>query len=318
MFKKVLFLVTIVLVVGLAVFLMKFNSEEAKVNDKYEKMDEEQRPYKVEQKKLQQQLEDLKDTYEEDKLPRGTTQLLFTDLSDDIYKLCYPVMKECDFTGVLVVTNGQMPGDEGCMSVSHFKELISEGWSICIEWNEEILKNKWWNNIRKSLKALDMEPGDVVYFPEGTYDKKYDTIAQQRGFSILVIEKAEAENPIQPQNEDGLWHIGAIGFMTSQPRTWLTEAVAQDANISYLVNFSKENQLYNESSFKSMMSAFYQYCGSGDLMVGGVVEAREHYIARSGGLAPEVEAKYQAEKSALETKLAEIEVKLQEIEAKYE
>jgi len=318
MIKKVAFVLTAVLLIGLGTFLWKTNKEEAKINERLEKMSEEQRPLKVEQKKLEQQLEDLKDTYEEDKLPRGTTQLVFTDLSDQIYKVCYPIMKEYDFTGVLVVTNGQMPGDEGCMSESNFKELIKEGWTICIEWDEQILKNKWWNDIRKSLKALDMEPGNVVYFPEGTYDAKYDTIAQQRGFSIIMIEKTEEENPIQPQNEDGIWHIGAIGFMTSQPKNWLKQAVAEDGNVSYLVSFSQENQLYNETSFKGMMSAFNEYCGSGDLMVSGVVDAREHYIARTGGLAPEVEAKYQQEKSALETRLAEIETELQEIEAKYE
>ena len=318
MFKKIVLLTTLVLVVGLMVFLGKVQKEENAVNAIYEKISEEQRPLKVEQKKLEQQLEDLKDNYEEDKLPKGTTQLIFTDLKSQIYTDCYPIMKECDITGVLVVTNGMMPGDEGCMTVAQFKELIKDGWNICIEWDEQILKNKWWNDIRKSLKALDMQPGNVVYFPEGTYDKKYDSIAQQRGFSILVIERTEDENPIQAQNEDGIWHLGAIGFMTKQPRVWLQEAVNLDANITYLIGFEEEKQLYNVESFKGMLKALQQYETSGELLTGDADAAREHFIARSEGLAPEVEAKYQEEKEKLETRLAEIETKLQEIEAKYE
>lgn len=318
MAKKIVLAITVVLVVVLGVFLFKNNQQESAQNEKYEEWNEERRPLKVELKKVQQQLENLNKNYEADKMPRGTTQLVFTDLNEKIYSVCYPIMKEYGYTGVLAVSVEQLPGKDGCMSELQFKELIEKGWTICVKWDEQILTNKWWNTLKRGLKELKMEPGNVVYFPQGSYAEKWDTIAQQRGFSILVIEKAEGENPLQVQNESGLWHVGAIGFMTSQPKTWLQEAVAQDANITYLIGFAEETQLYNDESFNGMMKAFDQYCASADLMVSSLDETREHYIARDEGVDPAVEAKYQEEKAALDAKIAEIEAKLQEIDAKYE
>lgn len=318
MLKKIVLGVTAILVIGLCVFLWKNDSKEAAQNEQYEEWNDERRPIKVELKKVEQQLENLNRNYEAEKMPRGTTQLIFTDLSEKIHSNAYPIMKEYGYKGVLAVSAEQLPGKAGCMSEIQFKELIEDGWTICVKWDEQILTNKWWNTLKRGLKELKMEPGNVVYFPEGTYATKWDSIAQQRGFSIVVIEKTDTENPLQLQNESGLWHIGAIGFMTTQPKAWLMEATAKDANITYLINFELEKQLFNEESFQGMMNAFDEYCASGDLMVSSIDEAREHYIARDEGIDPTVEAKYQEEKAALDAKISELKTKLQEIDAKYE
>ena len=105
--------------------------------------------------------------------------------------------------------------------------------------------------------------------------------------------------------------------MTSKPRLWLREAVAQDANLAYLIGFTLEEELYNEKSFRSMLNCFDEYEATEELVTTNIVEAREHFRSRSAGVAPEIESQYQEKKVALEKELAEVKKKLEKIDAKY-
>ena len=316
--KKIVPFITIVLVIGLGIFLWNVRQAERKDVSAYEKWGEERRPFEVQRKKLERELEDLAAEYEADKLPKGTTQLIFTDLNEQIYSVCYPVMQTFEFTGVLALSSTQLPGKEGCMTLEQFHELIEAGWSICIQWDSSDSVNRWWSAMQTSLKDLSLEAGDAIYFPKGSYEASLETRVRQLGFSVIIIEKEENENPLQSQYEDGAGHIGAIGFMTSPPKNWLREAVAQDANITYLVSFQVDDQMYNEASFMGMMQAFDAYRASGDLTIGSVDAARSHFRGRKEGVDPELEAKYQQERAVLESQIAEVEAKLSEIDAQYQ
>lgn len=315
--KRAVVIATLILMAGLGIFLWSIKRDEREQNAVYVKWNEERRPLEVKKKKLERELSNLTVEYEADKQPKGTTQLLFTDIDERVYSVCYPTMKNFEFTGILVLSGTRLPGTEGCISVEQFRELIEAGWSICIQWEGKNSVNRWWPAMQSSLNELHVDAGSTIYFPKGSYEAGLDARVQQMGFSIVISEKAENENPLQTQHEDGIWHVGAIGFMTSQPKTWLREAVAKDANITYLVSFQAEEQLYNEASFLGMMQAFDEYEVSGDLMVNNIDEARAHYKGRLDGVDPELEAKYQQDRAAIEEQIAEVDAKISEIDARY-
>ena len=197
------------------------------------------------------------------------------------------------------------------------KELIDAGWQVAITWQKDGAPKQWWPNLQNRLTVLGIESSEVVYFPHDTYEPKLDATMQELGFSIAVVNKKEEENPLQLQHEEGVWHVGAVGMMTSKPRLWLREAVAQDANLAYLIGFQLEEELYNENSFRSMLNCFDEYEATEELITSNIDEAREHFHGRSAGVSPEIESQYQEKKAALEKELSEVKKQLEKIDAKY-
>ncbi len=315
--KKIIPIVTIVLAIGLFAFVMVVQKQENKTAASQDEWDEQRRPWAVQQEQLEQELEDLDKMYEKSKSPCAVTQVLFTELNEQVYTQCYPILKEFEYKGILALSDTQFPGEADCMSIEQFQELIAEGWKICITWQTNENVNTWWTRFQSKLTSLGVEAGNTVYFPKGTYSAEMDSALQELGFTIAVIGKTEEETPLQLQAEDGIWHVGAIGMMTSKPRLWLRESVAQDANLTYLIGFQQEEELYNEKSFRSMLKCFDEYVATDELIVTNMDEAREHFDRRSLGVSPEVESNYQEQKASLEKKLSDVKKKLKEIDAKY-
>lgn len=317
MYKKIIPIVTIVIAIGLFAFIWGVQKEENKKAMQHEKLYEQRRPLTVKQEQLQQEIETLEKNYEKSKSPNAVVQVIFTELNEQVYSQCYPIMKEYEYTGTLLLSDTQLPGQEGCMSMEQFQELMDAGWQVAVTWKQGVAAKQWWTNLQNRLTVLGIKNEPVLYFPKGTYDAELDTTIQELGFSIAVVNKGEEEQPLQLQNEEGVWHVGAVGMMTSKPRLWLREAVAQDANLAYLIGFTIEEELYNEKSFRSMLNCFDEYEATDELVTTNIVEAREHFRSRSAGVAPEIESQYQEKKTALEKELAEVKKKLEKIDAKY-
>lgn len=317
MLKKVAIIVSIVLVIGLGVFIGVVQHQENKQVELETEWQEERLPFQVQLKEYEQEMVDLANVYEADLQPKATVQFLFTDLSAKIYTECYPDMQKMNFTGVLAVAENQLPGDEGCLTKDQFKELVENGWTVCVLWEEETNSSSWFTNLKKDLEKVDVEKVTSIYFPQGTYETEYDAKLKELGFGVIICGKGDNESPLQLQHEEGIWHAGAIGFMSLQPKIWLNEAIAQDANITFTVGFENEKEAYNEESFDAMLKYCQSYDKSGDLMVGSLENARNHYAIRVSGLTPEQETKYKEEKAAIEAKIAEVEEQLAKIDARY-
>lgn len=310
MFKKIVAVVTIVLMVGLGIFLWNVNKEEQKQAQEYEKMEDARRPLLVKKQEIEQNLVDLDKSYEAGKLPKGTTQVIFTGLEEDVFNICYPIMKEFEYTGILALSLTQLPGMEGLMSVEQFKQLINEGWDICIKWEAETPVKDWWPELQKQIQQLELETGSVVYFTTGTYTGSLDAELQEMGFSIVVHHGEESGSLIQLNDEEGLWHLGAVGLMGEKPKLRLTEAIAQKGNITYLVGFELEDERYDERSFRSMLSYFDTYENNLELIVSDMDTARQHYRDRLAVYEQAREEEYKKEKAVLEEELAAVEAEL--------
>lgn len=313
MIKKIIVAVTVVLVIAMGIFLWNANRQEQEEVARYEEINEKRRPLLVKKQNLEQQIIDLEKEYEANKLPKGTTQVIFTGLEADVFNICYPIMKEFEYTGILALSLTQLPGMEGLMSVEQFQQLITEGWSICIKWDSQTPVRNWWPELQNQVKALGLETGSTVYFTTGTYSKALDAELQQMGFSIVVHHGEEHDSLIQLNDEEGIWHLGAVGLMGEKPKLRLTEAIAQKGNITYLVGFQLEDEKYDERSFRSMLSYFDAYEANLELIVSDMETARQHYRERLVTYEQAKEEEYKQARSVLEEELADIEAKLSEL-----
>lgn len=318
MIKKIVSALTIVLVFALGIFLWNVKQEDQKKMEMYEQQNELRRPLKIKQQDIEKQLVQLEKDYESSKLPKGTTQVIFTGLEAEVYSICYPIMKELEYTGTLAISLTQLPGMEGLMNVEQFQQLINEGWDVCIKWDSVTSSNVWWPQLQKKMKELDLETCPVVYFTSGTYTKSLDTKLQGMGFSVVVHHGEEDNALIQLAEEEGIWHLGAVGLMGEKPKLRLTEAIAQKGNITYLVGFQLEDEKYDERSFRSMLNYFDRYENSSELIVADIEEARQHYRERLTGYDQAKEEQYQQDKAALEEELATVKKQIEDVEAQGE
>ena len=316
--KKIAISVILVLLAGFGVFLWKVSQVDRAQQETYEIWMEERRPLTVKKANYTQLLKKLEQEYENYTTPKATTHILFVDLYEDVYTVCYPMMQEYGYTGTLILSTTQLPGQENCMTVQQFQELAQAGWRTCIQWSEEFSDKRVWDSFQLELETLGILQGEQIYFPQGTYSQELDEKITEMGFTIAICEYMDEESPLQSQYEEGLWHVGAMGAMTTKPKYWLREAVANKANVVYTVGFSVEYQKYNEKSFTGMLNAFEEYEASNGLFVDDLIFAREHYYSRMTGVTPEYESQYQQEKQGLEERIAEIDAQLKEIDEKYQ
>ena len=317
MSKKLIPIFTIVLAIGLFVFVGIAQNQDKKKAEQYEEMYEQRRPLTVKQEQLEQQLIDLETEFNKASAPYSIVEVLFTELDERVYSQCYPIMKEFGYVGTLAVSLEELPGEEGCMSLEQFQELVDEGWGVCVTWPGDTVVDSWWTNLNKRLNELGIVPGKTMYFPQGTYSAELDSTIQELGFTITTSSVASEVSPLQLQYEEGVWHTGAVGLMSPKPRLWLREAVAQYANVAFLVGFEVEEELYNEKSFRSMLNCFDEYEATEELIVANTDTAREQYYKRSLGVDVKLEEEYQAQKASLEEELAQVKKQLKEIEAMY-
>ncbi len=316
--KQIVVIIAGFLLVALFAFCGYLTKKDNEKDAAYRAWQEERRSAEVECRDLERQIKLLEQNYKELTTAKATTQVLFTDLNKDIYKECYPYMLKKGMAGTLAVNSSQFPGKEGCITVEQYQELVEKGWNVCVQWESSPSLESWWRSLQSEMVALNMNPNGVIYFPRGTYQTSLDKRLSRMGFQIVISEKEDEESPLQTAYEDGLWHIGAMGSMTSKPKKWLKEAVAQDANIIFTAGFQLEYQKYEESSFQRMLSTFEEYVVSRDLLVCSPTEAREHYKNCLNGISPEVELKYQEDKEKLEKKLQKAKKTLENIDEQYQ
>ncbi len=316
--KKIVSVVAAFFLVILLGFCWFINRQEQQEDKKYNEWEALRRATEVECRDLEKQIEELEQKYQEATEQKATTQVLFTDLNEQIYTECLPQLEEQGFSGTLTVSSKQLPGNEGCLTVKQYKELIDKGWDVCVRWESPTNVNQWWNSLKKELAEREISINGGIYFPLGTYSNSVDRRLRQMGFQVVIVERNDTESPLQNQYEEDLWHINAMGCMTKQPKKWLKQAVTEKANVIFSVNFENEKQKYSESSFLRMLNVFKEYDLKKELLVCNIQVARKHYEACVKGVSPQTEAKYQEQKQLLEKKLDQTRKKLDKINAEYQ
>ena len=314
MIKKIVLILTAILTIGLCIFIYKNDQIETQREAEDDRIETEIRPFSNEIAKTEQEMVELDKAYELAIKPHATTQVIFTGLEEEVYTTCYPIMQEFGYTGILALSWSQVPGAEGCMSIEHFQELIDAGWNICIKWDSDTPLETWWPKLQEQLAILKMEMGQVVYFTTGNYSGELDVKLQELGFTIVIHHGEEAESLIQLADEEGVWHLGAVGLVGEKPKLRLTEAISQQGNIAYLVGFELEDERYDERSFRSMLSYFKTYENNEELVVLSAEEAREQYRARTTP-DKQLEENYKKERAILEEKIRSLEAEIENIKA---
>lgn len=314
--RKWIPVVTIVLIIGLLAFLMKSYTEDYEQAKIYQEWDYMRQPYTERIDKIEQQLKDLEKEHKDIQTPKAVAQIIFTELSERVYKEGFPFLDEYGYTATLALSPTELPGLEGCMSEKQFAELLEAGWSTCLRY-EGTSVNDWWKALEPELIKREIEIPEAVYFPSGTYQSNMDRRLTQLGFDVVVKKVADEEAPIVLDNTEGMWHIGAMGFMRQDAKVQIDTAVEQQGNIVYCVGFEEDDELFQVDAFSPMLNYFDQHRANGGLIVLNTDEAREHFKGGITGDNPKFTQRYEKKKARMEAKIAEVQEQLDELDEYY-
>ncbi len=315
MIKKLIpVVVIVVMVVFLGILLMDEKKDEAEQSAQYTEMTEQMRPLLVKKQQLERKLKELEENYISEHSPKGTTQIIFTEMDPLVYTEIYPIMEKYEFTGILSISMTEYPGAEGCMTVPQFKELIGAGWTTSITWDTESKLSAWWMILTAKIQELGIEMPTTAYFKSGAYSSTIDDTLKEKGITA-VFHHGEEHSLIQLSYEEDLWHLGAVGLMGEKPRFRMEEAIETKGNVAFLVGFEREDELYNENSFVSMLNFFDTYTVADEMLVGSVEDTAKHYQMRNQDASGDVNTVYTQKKTELETELANVNQQLEQLEA---
>ena len=122
--KQIVVIIAGCLIAALLAFCGYLTKKDNAKDAEYRVWQEDRRSAEVECRDLEQQIKLLEQNYKELTTAKATTQVLFTDLHEDVYKECYPFMSKIGITGTLAVNSTQFPGKEGCITVEQYQELV--------------------------------------------------------------------------------------------------------------------------------------------------------------------------------------------------
>lgn len=174
---------------------------------------------KNQEEKLENQIKELDEQIkklEKQQKDAGTKVYLYFDqVFESCYDQLYPQMKEMGYTGTMVLTDGQLPGDYLQMTETQCTEMLDNGWELAVGGSKQIdltadlsdVENEWRAYLEKYLAEIKLRLNVVptVYcFNEGEYRKEFDDILRDYGFKTIRYYGEE-----DLQQEDGLTRIRA-------------------------------------------------------------------------------------------------------------
>lgn len=120
--------------------------------------------------------------------------LCLNAVSEETYSDIYPVLEEAGVTGVLILRNGRMPGDNYAISVGDFVEMTDHGWdyAISLEREENETDAEWQEKVEEYTDRLRRRVGilpTIYCFPEGTCSEEEAAILTEEGFDTILVHQ---------------------------------------------------------------------------------------------------------------------------------
>lgn len=171
----------------------------------------------------------------------ATTQILFPKMDTQIYSEVYPLMRERNITGVLGISPVEYPSGWNKLTVEEFKRLLSDGWGMCM-----VYENSWsdmkyfFDTVEALCEAYEVPVPTTIYFVNNDYDKEMDAILKEHGVRTVVVNASDGRSSTVTDVTAELWFTGALpcgytGYATDLELLGRTDG----ANMTYTMVFNE-------------------------------------------------------------------------------
>lgn len=129
--------------------------------------------------------------------------LCFNSLNQNFYTEVYPAVNEKVDSGILVLENGKLPGDNNYISTQEFSELIDSGWVYAISLERTADDSQWQANIENYLNALSnrvSQKPTVYYLPSGSCSESDAQTLKEFGFETVLCHEGTTAKTVGELN----------------------------------------------------------------------------------------------------------------------
>lgn len=264
------------------------------------------RSLRVERSEVEQELNRLLERHNQVVIGKGCVTLFVEELYSEFYTDALPLLAERRMSGVLCLSEKQLPGQEDRLTEEEFHSLTENGWETCLFWDGEGELTQYVRRMNVRLAERSIPQPTTLYIAYGRYTPELDEEIQACGFTTVVHHCENGEVIVRADNEP-LFHLGCVAWNAPHIRSTLEQTGEYGGALGIFMDFSTASGVFQEERFGKMLDYLR---GKGDrLLLTGVKAARE-------SLSPENTEDYFAQRKAyLEGELERYD---QEIAAIYE
>ena len=248
--------------------------------------------------------------------------LLFSEINKELYTLfTYHFKGKLTYGATMCLSPGAMPGDEGCISLIQFYEMLGADWQYALYWDGEGDLAEYIASAREDFALHGIAFPDAMVFKSGTYTAMYDQILNLNGIKNALHHGEESRKLIEMNVKDTIWRPGILSWNTiGYSNAMLIEVVNHGGIAFFEVNFSGGSEInYDPNNpervegFGRMLGTIQNCINNDEIEVTDLASAR---IGRTNYLSCEEEAMSYVELRRVEivAELNQIEV---DIDAKY-
>ncbi len=307
--KIISIILAVVLAAGLAVALTIESRRDQERLQRADELETSLRPLRVELNRLQNELDLLEQKYNKSIHGTGTVTLLYNGADAAIYDAVCPGMEECGYSGTIALSPDSFPGDEGCLPLARFRDLISDGWNWCVSFPVDSASPE--EDVAALLERADSQGighSNVIIFPEGSYSAERDSWASSLGFDIIIHHGEQDRLILVGESGDGVWHPGAVDWRSTLRRVYLASATDESSHFVFEINFRDELFDADDAYHVTLLRAMKEYTDKGHIQIMNPQKARSY---RS-----DVEAAFDSETAAYAEKREAIDRQIMLIEEK--
>ena len=181
--------------------------------------------------------------------------LCFHSLNRSFYTEIYPVVKEKVDSGILILENGKLPGDNNYISAQDFFQLIDSGWDCAVSIERTADDSQWQTDIENYLNALNARVSakpTVYYLPSGECSESDARILKALGFETVLCHEETTAKTVGELNVVQLY-----GYNDS---TTISNVLANQGNCGLEIWVSWNNSIrtrvrYTETALQSLLNS---------------------------------------------------------------
>lgn len=318
---KILAAVTVICMIAFLFALQQEYREEKRQKTYYEELTEATAALEDEKEELEQELQQLEREYASQTDLSATVQILFVNPADALYEDVWPELQQREMSALLAVSEEAFPGTEGMLTTGQCRELLDDGWDICLAWpgEEEADFSDWLYGMQDKLEEAKLASdltGLSVYFPEGSWEASYADILTEAGCIAAVCEEDSADAVVRDGfGKEELWYPNAYFWRGSGGSSLLKLAVDYKGNLVFAIDWTMCGSSFEDYQFDAMLNTCVEYEESEDLQMLDFTETAS--MRQSAEEETDPDEAYLEEKNRLETLLEEKEEEIQEAREAY-
>lgn len=181
-----------------------------------------------------------------DKLENGSyVGLLFSEINKELYTLySYHFKGKLSFGGTMCLSPGAMPGDEGCISLIQFYEMIGNDWQYAVYWDGEGELSEYLESAKLEFATYGIAFPDTVAFKSGSYSTVLDPVLATYGIKNVLHHGEESRKLVEMGVKDQIWRPGVLSWNTiGYSNAMLIEIINHGGIAFFEVNFSGGSEI---------------------------------------------------------------------------